>query len=149
MKNIYIVGALGLALAGVVGLGAMSVSAMHSEDAVRSGGTHREYGKASGSGYQKSLESRAAVLGMNASELEEALKTKTMSQIAVDQGLNEETFREKMQAAAKERWASRGLSAEQIQERLAEREQRYSENSADHEFGSGEGQHRGGYGQNR
>ena len=108
-------------------------------------GSERGYG----SGRQASLESRAGVVGMTVEELQTALETKTMSQIAKEKGMTEEGFRTKMEAAAKARWEARGLTTEEITERLAEREKRHAANSADHEWGSGEGGHQGGYGRNR
>ena len=106
-------------------------------------------GAGQGNGRQSSLESRAGVLGMSAADLEKALETKTMSQIAVERGLTEEAFRAKMTEAAKARWEARGLSSEEIATRIAEREARHAANAADHEFGGGDGNHQGGYGRNR
>lgn len=72
-----------------------------------------------------------------------------MSQIAVERGMTEDTFRTKMAEAAKARWEARGLSDEEIAKRTADREKRHAANAADHEWGSGEGSHQGGYGRNR
>ncbi|MDQ5951534.1 MAG: hypothetical protein QG639_815, partial [Patescibacteria group bacterium] len=94
-------------------------------------------------------ESRAKVFGMTAEELKKALETKTMSQIAVERGMSEETFQSKMTDAAKARWESRGLSSAEIAKRIADRDARHAVNAADHEFGSGEGNHQGGYRNNR
>ncbi len=143
MKKLLVLGAASLAVVGVVGATSMGASATYNTDA----GTGK--GNGNGQGRQASLESRAGVLGMTADELEQALQTKTMSQIAKDQGMTEEDFQAKMRAAAEARWAERGLSSEEIAQRIADREQRHAENSADHEWGSGEGNHQGGYGRNR
>ncbi|NCO10603.1 hypothetical protein GW746_00725 [Candidatus Saccharibacteria bacterium] len=141
MKKLLTLGITAVAVAGAVG--ATSVSAFS--------GTGLQTGvhEGQGNGYNASLESRAEIFGMSADELRAALQTKTMSQIAVEHGLSEDAFRAKMTEAAKARWESRGLSAEEIAERIADREARHAANTADHEFGSGEGDRQGGYGRNR
>lgn len=140
MKKLLTLGVASLAVAGVVGIGNMSVSAFNG----RANGATTQAGGNGGS-----LESRAAVLNMSTEELQTALQTKTMSQIAVEQGLDEEAFRTKMTEAAQARWEARGLSEEEIAKRIADRESRQAANSADHEFGSGKGDRMGGYGRNR
>jgi len=141
MKKILTLGVATLAVAGVVGLGSLSASALSGQ----TNGT----GAHAGSGYQTSLESRAKVVGMSTDDLKKALETKTMSQIAVEKGMTEATFQAKMADAAKARWEARGLSSDEIAKRTADRGARHAENSADHEFGSGEGENQGGYGRNR
>ena len=151
MKKSLVVGAASLALVGVVGVTSLNASALTGRT-TRSGnqtGVQRRDGTGGGNGYQSSLESRAKVFGMTAEQLQEALKTKTMSQIAVEKGMSEDTFRAKMNEMAKARWESRGLSNEEIAQRIKDREARHVANSADHEFGSGDGNHMGGYGRNR
>ncbi|NCU40825.1 hypothetical protein EOL73_03660 [Candidatus Saccharibacteria bacterium] len=154
MKKILTLGIASLAIVGVVGAGSLSASALNGQ-ANRTGtqagnGQGTSQGNGQGNGYQTSLESRAKVFGMSVEELQKALETKTMSQIAVERGMNEETFRAKMTEQAKARWESRGLTSEEIAKRTADREERQATNSADCEsFGSGEGNRQGGYGQNR
>lgn len=134
-KIIVITGIAGIIAAGIVGVGTINASALMSTNA-------------QGKGYQSSLESRAEVLGLSVESLQTALETKTMSEIAVEQGITEDVFHAKMTEAAKSRWAANGLTTEEIAERTAEREARQAENSVDHEFGSGEGSGQSGYGQN-
>ena len=86
---------------------------------------------------------------MSVEDLKKALENKTMSQIAKEKGMTESDFQAKMAEAAKARWEARGLSSEEIAKRTAEREKRHAANSADHEWGSGDGNHQGGYGRNR
>jgi hypothetical protein len=150
MNKILTTGVAVFAIAAVVGLGGMSVSAMHGQNNGSGGESHGVMQRSrNGAGKEASLQSRAEVFGMTAEELSTALETKTMSQIAVERGMSEEDFRAKMTEAAKARWEARGLDAEQIAERVAEREQRHEERSEDCEFGSGEGQRLGGHGRNR
>lgn len=153
MKKLLIGSAAVLGIAGVVGLGSLSASAMYgpNADSGNEAGAMRHAGEGMGQGRQTSLESRAAALGMSADELEQALETKTMSQVADQQGLDQEAFEAQMQKAAQERWEARGLSADEIAERVAEREARQTANHADHEWASGDGNHTGGarYGRNR
>ena len=145
MKKLLTLGIATLAVAGIAGASSLTVSALNSP----ANSTSARMGAGQGNGRQSSLESRAAVLGMSAADLEKALETKTMSQVAVERGLTEEAFRAKMTEAAKARWEARGLSSEEIATRIAEREARHAANAADHEFGSGDGNHQGGYGRNR
>jgi|JI6StandDraft_1071083.scaffolds.fasta_scaffold165495_2 hypothetical protein len=147
MKKLLTLSVATLAVAGIVGIGTMNVSAVNGQG--NANGERAGMGQGNGNGYQSSLESRAKVFGMTADELKTALQTKTMSQIAVERGMSEETFRAKMTEAAKARWESRGLSTEEIAKRLADRDARHEANAADHEFGSGEGNHQGGYRNNR
>lgn len=149
MNKLLVVGATILAIAGGAGLSTLTATAMNGSDwsARSTEATQRD--NSPGRGYQASLESRAQIFGMSAADLEKALETKTMSQIAVEKGMSEEDFQSKMTEAAKARWEARGLSADEITERLAERKARHEANSADHEFGSGDGGRIGGYGRHR
>lgn len=109
------------------------------------GNGYRNYG-----GNQAALENKAQIFGMTVDELKQALQNKTMSQIAVEKGLSQEEFQAKMQAAAEEHWQARGLSDEEIAKRKTERTERQAENQENCDgFGSGTGNHRGGFGQNR
>lgn len=149
MKKLLTIGVASLAVAGVVGAVGANAYAVNGQ----ADGTGEKYaiqrGEGQGGGYQAALESKARVLGMSVEDLQKALETKTMSQIAVEKGITEEAFQAKMAEAAKARWEARGLSSQEIAQRIADREQRHNENQADHEFGSGDGQHKGGYGHNR
>lgn len=147
MKKLLTIGVATLAVVGLAGAGTLSVSAMNGQG--NGTGTAQRQGNGQGNGYQASLESRAEVVGMTAEQLKTALQTKTMSQIAKDKGMTEADFQTKMQAAAKARWEARGLSQEEIAQRVADQQKRHAANSADHEFGSGEGNHQGGYGRNQ
>lgn len=149
MKKIVSLGIATLAVVTLVGAGAVSVSALAGNGQGLRNGAGNPANTQRGGGYQSSIESRAKVLGMTSAELQKALETKTMSQIAVERGMDETTFRSKMGEAAKARWEARGLSDEEIAKRVADREKRHAENRADHEFGSGAGNHMGGYGRNR
>lgn len=145
MKKILTLGLAAVAVVGVIGLGSLSASAVNAQ--TRSYGTDQRQGV--GGGRQAMLEQRASMFGMTVEELQKALQTKTMSQIAVEKGYTEDTFRAKMLETAKARWEARGLSTEEINQRIADREARHAANSADHEFGSGRGARMGGYGRNR
>ncbi len=147
MNKLATLGVASLAVIGVVGAASLSASAV-TRPAVHDGNGYSQ-GRGNGAGRQASLESRAKVVGMTADELETALETKTMSQIAKDKGMTEDQFRAKMQEAAKARWEARGLSAEEIAQRVADREARHAANAADHEWGSGQGDRMGGYGRSR
>lgn len=149
MKSLLTLGVATLAVVGVVGAGVMTVSALDGQQNTERAQAGPRDGSGHGYGRQASLESRAALFGMTVDELQTALETKTMSQIAVERGMSEETFRAKMKEAAQARWEARGLSADEIAKRVTERDARHAANAADHVFGSGDGNHQGGYGRGR
>lgn len=149
MKKALSIGIASLAVVGVLGVGSAYAQTQAGPADGTGSRTGMQRGGGQGGGYQSSLEMRAKVFGMSVDELEKALETKTMSQIAVDRGMDENTFRSKMTEAVKARWEARGLSSEEIAERIKEREARHAANAADHTFGSGEGNHQSGYGRNR
>lgn len=95
-----------------------------------------------GGGYQASLDTRAKALGMTSTELTEALKTKTMDQIMQDKNVSADDFQAKMSGASKARWEAKGLSAEEVNARIAWQNSRHE--TATHD---GTMQTRGGYGQ--
>ena len=149
MKKLLTLGVATLAVAGIVGVSGLSASALNGQGSDTGTQAGSRHGNGQGNGYQASLESRAKVLGMSAEDLKNAHEAKTMSQIAKEKGMTESDFQSKMAEAAKARWEARGLSSEEIAKRTAEREKRHAANSADHEWGSGDGNHQGGYGRNR
>lgn len=149
MKKLLTLGVAPLAVAGIVGVSGLSASALNGQGSDTGNQTGSRHGNGQGNGYQASLESRAKVLGMSVKDLKNALENKTMSQIAKEKGMTESDFQAKMAEAAKARWEARGLSSEEIAKQTAEREKRHTANSADHEWGSDEGNHQGGYGRNR
>ena len=149
MKKLLTLGVATLAVAGIVGVSSLSASALNGQSNGTGAQTGSRQGNSQGNGYQASLESRAKVLSMSVEDLKKALENKTMSQIAKEKGMTESDFQSKMAEAAKARWEARGLSSEEIAKRTAEREKRHAANSADHEWGSGDGNHQGGYGRNR
>ena len=149
MKKLLTLGVATLAVASIVGVSDLSASALNGEGNGTGAQIGSRQGNSQGNGYQASPESRAKVLRMSVEDLKKALENKTMSQIAEEKGMTESDFQAKMAEAAKARWEARGLSSEEIAKRTAEREKRHAANSADHEWGSGDGNHQGGYGRNR
>ena len=149
MNKLLTIGITTLAVAGIVGVGSLSVSALNGRNNGAEARTGFRQDNGQGGGYQTSLEARAKVIGMSVEDLKKALETSTMSQIAKEKGMTEADFRAKMTEAAKARWEARGLSSDEIAKRTEEREKRHTANSADHEWGSGEGNHQGGYGRTR
>ncbi len=147
MNKILTLSAATLVVAGALGASAFAFDASAVNSA---GGAQNSSQQRLGNGRQTSLESRAKAFGMSVEDLEKALETKTMSQIAVERGMSETDFRANMEAAAKARWEARGLSDEEIAERATERKQRQAENQENCDgFGSGTSDHAGGYGRTR
>lgn len=134
MRKLVTLGIAGLAVAGMAGSGTYSVSAMNAG-----------YGQANGNGATAALTSRAAAVNLTADQLREQLQTKTMTQIAKDQGLTLEQYQAKVREAAQARWEAHGLSAEEIATRTAEQAARQADCDG---TGTGAQQHAG-YGQHR
>ena len=133
-------GIAGLAVAGMAGFGTYSVSAMNANNGQANG---------NGNGAQTALASKAAAVNLTADQLRDQLQTKTMLQIAKDQGLTLEQYQAKVREAAQARWSDRGLSADEIATRTADQTARQA---ACDGTGSGAGtgaQQHAGYGQNR
>lgn len=86
-----------------------------------------------GGGYEQMIQSKAEILKMTATELKTQLQTKTMLQIAQQQGVSEDQFHTAMEKVARQRWEDRGLTQAEIDSRL----QRMKERQAgDHETNS-------------
>ncbi|MHB8136203.1 MAG: hypothetical protein ACYDH1_18495 [Anaerolineaceae bacterium] len=125
---------------GMVGLAAVGFAAAPSLAGAQSAvGTAR----GNGSGYQQMIQTKAELFGLTESELTTQLETNTMLQIAEEKGISEEQFHEAMEAAARQRWAEKGLTQSEIDARLKNMEERQA---GDHETNS---LNRGGMGRNR
>lgn len=107
MKKLLLTGSavLGLATAGL-----MVVPSFVNAQSSNSNGN--------GYGYEQSLESKAKILNMTTEQLRTQLKTKTMLQIAEDNGLTAAQWQTDLQTAAQERWQERGLTQAEIDSRL-------------------------------
>lgn len=101
------------------------------------------YGQHAGNGQNGSIEERAKALNLTADQLREKLQTKTMLEIAKDQGLSTEQYQAKMREVSAARWQARGLSDEEIKQRT----QAQAERQADCD-GTGDHQGQGGFGRN-
>lgn len=120
MKKVLISSAAVLAALGAFAFVPQMVNAQAAQAGARSGvqlrdGTGAQNGQ--GNGYQSSLETRAKAVNMTTTQLTEALKTKTMDQVRIDQGVSEDGYHATVQAAATARWEARGLSSEEVKER--------------------------------
>ncbi len=136
MRKLVTLGIAGLAVAGMAGFGTYSVSAMNAGYGQTNG---------NGNGATTALTSKAAAVNLTADQLREQLQTKTMLQVAEDQGLTLEQYQAKVREAAQARWESHGLSAEEIATRTAEQAARQADCDG---TGTGAQQHAG-YGQHR
>ncbi len=152
MNKLLALGVASLVVAGATTLGVANVSAYRGDGNGTDTALHDGSGVgqgAQGGGYQASLEARAKIVGMTADELKKALETKTMDQILADKKISEETFQNKVREASKARWESRGLSADEVQKRVADQQKRQAENQENCD-GNGDhaGQSQNGYGRN-
>ncbi len=136
MKKIvmYSIGIASLAAAGLVIVPSFA-SAQSSVNTMR--------GNGGGSGYQQMIETKAKLVGMTVSELEAQLRTKTMLQVAQEKGVSEDQLQDTMEAAARARWAEKGLSQSEIDSRLKNMAERQAgdhvANSANRGKGMGHG----------
>lgn len=136
MKKIvtYSIGIASLAAAGLV----IVPSFANAQSAVN---TTR--GNGNGGGYQQMIETKAKLVGMTTSELETQLQTKTMLQVAEQEGVSEDQLHEAMESSARARWAERGLSQSEIDSRLKNMTERqagdHETNSASRGMGMGHG----------
>ncbi len=129
----------GIGTVGVVALGLTAVPSL--AGALSPSGATR--GNANGSGYSQMIQTKATLFGMTQDELTEQLKTKTMLQIAEEKGISADKFHDAMESAARARWAEKGLTQAEIDERVKKMEERQA---GDHETNS---MNRGGMGQGR
>lgn len=143
MKKIIIGTALAVATVGTFAFAPMAVNAAVPHTNGYGNGSQSSLGN--GNGYQSSLETRAKAVNMTTDQLQEALKTKTMDQIMVDQKVNTEAYHAAVRDAATARWKARGLSDAEIKERQTWQADR--QNDCD---GTGDHENTGGFGrQNR
>lgn len=138
MKRIltYSLGVAGIATVGLLAVAPSFAGAQTAEVA--------RYGQGKGYGYTQMLETKAKLVNMSTEELKAQLETKTMLQIAEENGVSQEQLHEASKAAAQARWEERGFSEEEIQERTKAMEERQQDGECD---GSGSGMQR--HGQNR
>ncbi len=100
-----------------------------------------------GYGYEQALESKAGILKMTTEQLRTQLETKTMLQVAEDNGLTESQWQTQLQTAAQQRWQDRGLSQTEIDSRLQTMKDRQANCDGDGSgaqlgAGNGSGMHR-------
>lgn len=86
-----------------------------------------------GSGYQQMLQTKADLMGLSKEDLAKKLETKTFEQIAEEQNISEDQIHAAMQKAAEKRWSEKGLTKEEIAERLTKMQERQA---GDHEQNS-------------
>lgn len=126
MKKIamYGLGIAGLAAAGFAV--APSLASAQSAIGSMSGGKN-------GSGYEQMIQTKAKIVGVDAAELKTQLQTKTMLQLAEENGVSKDQLQEAIKDAARQRWAEKGLSQSEVETRLKNMEERQA---GDHESNS-------------
>lgn len=143
MKKIIIGATLAVATVGAFAFAPMAVNAAALHANGNGSGSHTASGN--GNGYQSSLETRAKAVNMTTTQLQEALKTKTMDQIMADQKVSTDAYHAAVRDAATTRWQSRGLSDAEIKERQTWQADRQADCD-----GTGDHENTGGFGrQNR
>ncbi len=119
---------LGFGMAGIAVAGIVAVPAFAGAQ-----GRDGTNGNGGGYGYQQNIKSKAEVLGLSEAELKAQLETKTMLQIAEGKGISEDQFHAAMQKSAMARWATKGLTQTEIDNRLQRMKERQA---AGHEVNS-------------
>lgn len=99
-----------------------------------------------GFGSDRMMETKAEVFGMTVDELTVARETMDFEEIALQQGVEIDEMHAQMSAKAIERWQDRGLSEEEISERVAKRDAMIAAGDGPHSGEMGFGQ-KGGNGQ--
>jgi len=132
----YSLGVAGIATVGLLAIAPSFAGAQAVETA--------RYGQGKGYGYTQMLETKAKLVNMSTDELKTQLETKTMLQVAEENGVSQEQLQEAAKTAAQARWAERGFSEEEVAERLQAMEERQQDGECD---GSGGGMQR--HGQNQ
>lgn len=97
-----------------------------------------------GFGYERALETKAEVLGMDQDQLQTQLMDKTMAEVVAEQGVSLESFQAEMQQMREQRWQAMGLSEEEQQARIQAMDQRHENCDGSGNAQSGE-QHRYGH----
>lgn len=104
-------------------MAAIAVASVIAGTAFVMNATHA-FGLGYGMGSERATEAQAEILGMDTEQLQTELQDKTFSEILQEQGMTEEEFQKAMEQNAIDRMRARGLSEEEIQTRLADREAR-------------------------
>lgn len=142
MKSKLLLGSLaGIAVVGGLALTPIAANAQTALQNRTGSHTGAAVQNGNGGGYQASLEARAKAVNMTAEQLNVALKTQTMDQIMADKGVSTEAYQAQMRTASKARWESRGLSADEVQQRVEWQQNRQA--TATHD---GTTHEQGGYG---
>lgn len=125
MSKLVFIGLLALTLAGTAGGGYLLGQVTPERSALAAATGDGFTGR--GAGREQMVERKAEILGMSAEELETALEGNAFLEIVEEHGLTREEMHERMGEGARARWESRGLSEEEIAERLSAREERWAE----------------------
>ncbi len=99
-------------------------------------------GNANGSGYTQQLQVKADILKLSTAQLQEQLKTKTLTQLAAEKGVSMDTIRAATSAQAHARWQENGLTADQIKARETAQAQRQADCDGTGSGGGSGGMHR-------
>jgi hypothetical protein len=127
---------IGLTMASIIGLGVLLIQPVLASETVNGFGR----------GFQKMIEIKAEILGMDGEELQTQLQTKNFAQIAEEEGIGLDQLHEQVKGKSRERWEEMGFSQEEIAERERQREERHADCDGTGMMGGFGGQ---GFGKNR
>jgi hypothetical protein len=88
--------------------------------------------------FEQMLEEKAEILGLTVDELKAKMETMTLREIAEEEGLDIEQFREAKKVQMLERWQEMGLTDEEIaerQQRMEDRQKSCDEGEPHEHFG--------------
>ena len=117
--------------------------------AVAFANTSNGFGSDGIKGSDRMMETKAEVFGMTVDELTVARETMDFEEIALQQGVDIDEMHAQMGAKAIDRWTERGLSEEEISERVAARDAMVASGEGPHSGEKTFGQRGGGMGGNR
>jgi len=80
-----------------------------------------------GHGFSRMFERKAEMLNTTVDELEGALEGQTFAEVLEEEGIDREEWQKRVGEASRARWEERGISEEEIAERIRLREERHAE----------------------
>ncbi len=82
-------------------------------------------------GHERMLETKAEILGIDVEELKQTLENKTFKELLEEKNIDLEELHQKMQEKAVARWQERGMSDEEIQERIERQATKHAKGARD------------------
>lgn len=115
----------------LVGITASGIALVSNASAAKFGNQKNPNFPGKTAGHERMLETKADVLGITLNELKGELENKTLREVFEASDISLEELHQKMQEKAMERWQEKGLSDEEIQERIERQTAKRAEGAGD------------------